>query len=159
MHWTEIESIFFEAMRRGYAGGSAEETALLGLPGYKAIIYECGSLKVIDYYCKSEPPDANSMGSTVIIYDGKPLWCMNYGGFYRELAIPFLKKALLKNYERDEFLGGRGPEKFEEGRMVYSNKSKGNFLRFEGAEEIILKPDAGQPGHSIGWHKFFGFLL
>jgi hypothetical protein len=158
MHWTEIQAIYFEAMRKGYAG-DAEKTTLPGLPGYKAIIYECGSLKVVDYYCKGEPPNNASMGSTVISYNEKPLWVMNYGGCYDKLAIPFLKKALLENYNRDEFLGGRGPEISFLGQLVYSNKSTGNFLKFEGTEEVIFKPDVGQPGHSIGWHKFFGFML
>lgn len=81
---------------------------------------------------------------------------MNYGGYYEERAIKFLKAALRKAYEARQFFGGRGPLVFSEGSLVYVNQLRLNdFSKFEGREEVF---NLGT-GSSLGWHEYWGMTL
>jgi len=66
------------------------------------------------------------------------VWLMNYGGYYEERVIKFLKAALYKAYKDRQFFGGRGPLVFSEGSLAYVNQPRLNdFSKFEGREEIF----------------------
>ena len=158
----EIKLIFFEAMKKGYAF-SSNKVPVLGLPGSKSIPFKMGEFSLLDYYFVL-PNSNHSYCSTVIWLGDKPVWVMHYGGWYQKDVIPFLKRALMRNYENNVFLGGRGPERLEseDHTLQYINKMERNkFSDFKGCEYIIST--SGQtgvePGLKIGEHHYFGGLM
>jgi len=163
----KIKAFFFEAMRGGYVN---QRPFKLPLPdpfsGEEAIPYRRNfkdGFYLLDYYFVS--PDSNSCyGSTVIWFEEKPIWVMHYGGWYDERVIPFLKRALARNYNEDVFLGGRGPE-FLEGEdhtLQYFNKVEQNdFNDFRGREGIITTSEQWKVavGTKLGEHHYLGGRL
>ncbi len=159
-------------MRAGYASG-APKTTISQLPGYKSIAWREDPWMVVDAWAAGE---RGSAGSTTIFYredEGKlwlPVWAMHYAGIYKEEVIPFLKRALLATYARNEFVGGRGPVRYIESgepRYEYYNRTRGTYLSlddssgfagFEGNEQI-LGPGLGPGGVSLGFHVYFGMML
>lgn len=166
----EARDFFFEAMRKGYAGG-AEKTSIPGLPGIEAIPYKFdGKGYIVDFYLMDwyAAPEGSlkSAGSTMIWYKDQPVWVMHYGGFYQNKAIPFLKEALFTAYQRRMFYGGRGQSFYlnPEWEMGYINRlASGDFFpmdieafeSFEGREEIFDL----QTSESLGWHRYWGCTL
>lgn len=154
----KMEQIFFEAMKAGWAT-KVEKTTIPRMPGYKAIVWEDGLWRVVDSYAVG--PDITlggnrSAGSTTIFYEDKPVWVMQYGGYYHKKAIPFLKQALLNAYCDRKFFGGRGPSIYKEGNWIYINHTTGvSFEGFKGREEIInMAEDC-----FYGWHEYWGLSL
>ncbi len=150
----EIEQIFFMAMRAGYAAEDAVETSLPGMPGSKVIEYRQGGYLVKD--CWFVIPDSPySFGQTIIWQNSIPVWQMNYMGYYKKVAIPFLKRALRENYERGIFHGGRGPKHFQSGEIeYYNNADASGFERFFGKESIYRNHVT-----ALGWHQYQGSIL
>src|SRR3989339_720574 len=113
-----IRHFFFKSMRNGWASPTAK-SAISELPGAKSIRFSDGELDLLDYYFVSLDSDY-SYGTTTIWLAEKPVWIMHYGGWYNELVIPFLKRALLRNYNADVFTGGRGLRGFRNGPLASS---------------------------------------
>ncbi len=150
-----VQEMFFVAMCAGYAGG-AQKTLRDELPGGRIVRYVDGPWIVHDEWVVT-PHSDKSFGQTVITHDGKPVWMMQYAGAYPQTAIPFLKESLRRAYERQWFIGGRGPIKLfnTEETLRYQNDFGGSFPNFEGREEIQELPS----GTPIGWHRYYGMLL
>lgn len=150
----EIRQIFFAAMRAGYTGG-ATKTSILGFPGSKVIVFEQEEWLVKDIYFVH--PNSNfSSGMTVIFCGGKLVWTMQYQGWYDKSVIPFLKRALAINYNKSEWLGGRGPVDFDESHLTYRNEIRGDhsFAVFRGHEEIHDNTN----GRGLGYHDYQGLV-
>lgn len=157
-----LEEFFFEAMQNGYAV-SASSAPVVGLPGSKSIRYRRGDLLLVDLWFVA-PHSSVSHGMTVISLAGSPVWVMHYGGWYYEKTIPFLKRAIARNYDQRVFLGGRGPQRLEgEGHTLqYLNAVEQNgFANFRGRESIIAASrQTGFPeGQLLGEHRYFGGLM
>lgn len=147
---------FFAAMLIGWPAG-ASGVDVPDMPGHQEIVYDNHDFRVLDRYCVSE--SGISAGTTTIWYLENPIWFMSYGGFYRKEDIPFLKEALMVNYKKGEFIGGRGPKDYYySGRIcftpVYFNSIKKNsFEYFKGQEYFMLN------GETVGRHDYFGMAL
>lgn len=153
---TQVEEFFFRAMVAGWAVGG-QKIRIPDLPGYKAMPFEEGDWRLLDLYCVT-PHSPMSAGTTTIWFQGAPVWVMNYGGFYEQSAIPFLKRALHLAYEAHHFVGGRGPRVFVEIPLVfvYMNYPRlKDFAKFEGHEEIF----SAETGDSVGFHDYSGMSL
>lgn len=154
MDMTRVQSFFFRAMVEGWATGG-RKIKIAEMPGYKALPFREGDFSLLDCYCVT-PNSPKSAGTTTIWFQDVPVWLMNYGGYYEEQAIKFLKRALRQAYEAHQFVGGRGPLVHTEGSLVYVNRPRLNdFAKFEGREEIF---DA-QSGTSLGFHEYWGMSL
>ncbi len=156
----EAQAVFSIAMRVGYAGGigKIQKTTIPGIPGSKCITWQSidGRWKVVDTYVVNRE-SFDSSGMTVIAFEGAPIWVMHYGGFYKDEAIPFLKKCLAAAYKASLFNGGRGPQEMREGNLRYSNLSSGGTFRlFEGKESI---EDMRDEGPVLGVHWYRGGML
>ena len=155
MDTEKIESFFFEAMNQGYAS-SASKIKDMPLMGTKSIRYQRDGMTLLDYWF-GVPGSKASYGTTAIWISQepelilKPVWVMHYGGWYEEWVIPFLKRALARNYQDNIFLGGRGPKMLEgeDHTVQYINQiEKNNFADFKGSEKIIST--SHQTGFSVG---------
>jgi len=150
----EIEDVFFEAMASGWVS-KPEEITVPKLPGSKAIPFELGDFKVL--YCYMVTPYSDmSTGSTIIWHRGIPVWVMYYGGWYTEVAMPFLKQCLASAYaEERRFYGGRGPEFVRGERFTYVNRiNRNNFNDFVGEERIYDLDE-----QCLGFHWYRGMSL
>lgn len=167
-----IQDFFLEAMMFGWASESMKES-IPQLPGVKAIPYRRDNLYLLDYYFSNRGSNLSYGTTTIWLAERidqfrlskKPVWVMHYGGWYDERAIPFLKRALMRNYREKIFTGGRGPERLEgeDHTLQYLNrvKNRSNFLSFEGTEQIITTSEQwGLPvGQKVGEHHYFGGIL
>lgn len=165
------KEVFFKAMLDGYAGDKKMSTNTISPDGYKTIEFIDGEFRVVDRYCIT-PLSDYSAGTTTIFFKGSdeswvPVWWMSYGGVYPKGAIQFLKMALQKAYVTEQFCGGRGLENFQskisvDGFQVtleYRNVFEGNFVDFEGVEEILQIPLPGYEPEKIGYHEYSGMSL
>ncbi len=158
----DAKQFFFEAMMHGWAA-SAPRTIIPGLPGSKSTSFRLGDYSLLDCYFAA--PDSNSSyGMKIIWLAEKPIWVMNFGGWYDKKVVPFLKRALMCNYRDNIFLGGRGPERLEgeDHTLQYLNEVKQNdFGNFQGYEHIIATSDqiGVSAGQKLGEHHYFGGLL
>ena len=151
----DIERFFFKAMVNGWASG-CEKIKIADMPAYKAISFRDGNFYLLDRYCVVSKSQ-KSAGTTTIWYRDEPVWVMNYGGFYEESAIVFLKRALLEAYKEREFVGGRGPIFYSENEgLNYVNRPLlEDFAKFEGREEVFN----ASSGKSLGFHEYWGMSL
>ena len=151
----EIQSFFFKAMVSGWASG-VEKIKIADMPMYKAMPFREGDFYLIDRYCVNKK-SLKSAGTTTIWYRDVPVWVMNYGGFYEESVIAFLKNALFDAYSEQEFVGGRGPLSYSEleGLNYVNRPLLGDFAKFEGREEIF----SASSGKSLGFHEYWGMSL
>ncbi len=156
-----VKTFFFEAMKSGYVI-PVPKIPIHDLPGSKSIPFKQGEFSLLDYYFVN-PWSNSSYGTTVIWIAEKPIWVMHYGGWYKKSVIPFLKRALARNYEQSIFLGGRGPERLEgeDHTLQYLNRVEQNdFSNFRGYEYIIAASEqVGILGQKLGEHHYFGGLL
>ncbi|MEK7600687.1 MAG: DUF5680 domain-containing protein [Patescibacteria group bacterium] len=157
-----LREFFFECMRRGYVF-SPPPIPMVGLPGSKSIRYEQGDLLFVDFWLTT-PSSKESHGMTLISRAGRPVWAMHYGGWYDKRVIPFLKRALARNYDDHVFEGGRGPRNLEgaDHTLQYLNKvEQEGFADFRGHEQIIATShQTGAPvGTVLGEHRYFGGLM
>ncbi|MEK7639236.1 MAG: hypothetical protein AAB388_03705 [Patescibacteria group bacterium] len=151
----EAEEHFFAAMRQGYAADCVKGS-LPDLPGSKSIEYTHDDWRVLDVYFVTV--DSNwSAGSTTIWFMNRPVWIMQYAGWYEEAALPCLKAALADAYTRGDYVGGRGPEYFDyDSHARYWNKvAKNCFTGLTQGEEEVESAD----GQSLGRHFYHAFWL
>jgi len=148
--------VFFRAMLAGYAGNSNNDkvTKIKSLNGNEVTIaYTEGDFVVVDCY-NTTPGFNTSVGKTLILFRGNPIWWMSYEGEYTDSVIPFLKSALAGAYSIGLFNGGRGPADFNDGRYRYRNRCspKSRFDAFFGREEILVSKSNGL----LGYHEYRG---
>lgn len=157
--YTPIQEVFFDAMLAGYASKKPEVTAIKELPGSKVIEYRDDPWRVVDMYFVV-PNSNDSGGTTLIYYEDTPVWIMHYAGYYPQEVIPFLKSALLTQYQKREFIAGRGPELYENKKYSYMNwRADSNFGSFYGNEEIEKYDHKQGIGETVGEHHYHGRLL
>lgn len=90
-----------------------------------------------DYtYCDSYLGGEHFAGEEAVWHYGNPVWCMNYAGriLGQQFDIRFLKEALSHVPEKQPF---RGPEIYTKGDYHYHCKVEGEFVWFQGYEEIF----------------------
>jgi hypothetical protein len=146
---------FFKALLAGYAGGEdcAIEKEVHKKTVTMLIQLETGTYTVIDSWWTT-PHSNRSAGTTTVLLERNPVWWMSYGGEYPEHIIPFLKSALAWAYKDEFFYGGRGPDEFVAGNLVYKNfPVKHGFDDFAGREEIFVD------GVMVGFHEYWGISL
>lgn len=150
------QKVFFDAMNAGY---SAKENPAKGtiaeLPGSKTITYTQGPWKVVDTYFVTPASDWSG-GTTVIWYEGVPVWMMQYFGMYKKHAIPFLKMELRHAYSTRQFIGGRGVGFHMHLGYTYTNHlaHNSNFQLFSGREHV-----EGPEELTSGWHQYHGGMM
>lgn len=159
----EIKDFFFKAMVNGYANAGSQKIKMPDWPGHKAILFREGKFVLLDVWCTA-PNSKVSSGTTTIWYGSIVVWVMHYGGWYEEWVTPFLKRALMRNYEEGFFLGGRGPERLEgeDHTLQYLNGvERYEFSDFKGSERIIATShQTGVPvGTKLGEHDYFGMTF
>jgi len=156
----EMKEVFFEAMMAGYAAEEKpKKSEIPGLPRSKMPKpFVKGPWTVIDFWFTTLLSDSSG-GTTIILYEGQPVWMMQYFGLYCEAAIPCLKGALRAAYQEGKFFGGRGPEywRYKPSWPVYRNKPydfSSTFDVFHGVETV--ETSSGTP---IGVHRYQGGLM
>jgi hypothetical protein len=153
------EKVFFRAMLAGYLGGDKSKGVRMktrDLNGNETTItYAEEDFVVIDRYYTTPGSNA-SVGLTLILFKGNPVWWMSYNGEYPKEVIPFLKSALAEAYREGEFNGGRGKVVFSKHKeFEYFNDCSGHclFQSFYGLEKIVKKENF----HNwVGYHKYHG---
>ena len=140
----EVEAFYMRASKITYASGNAPVSVPF-LPKAKMFTVIEGDFHYIDIWISGEKnPDGlrNSHSTTYIYFDGQVIWTMWYHGWWQNNVpgvIEFLKRAMVA---ATEFLGGRGPETFEEDSWIYHNNLKvGGFINFRGHDTIKLVSD------------------
>ena len=150
----KIKEFFFKAMTQGYAAGG-EKIKIPNMPWYKGISFKEGDFYLLDNYCVT-PHSFKSAGTTTIWFQGIPVWFMSFGGYYEHQVIQFLKSALSRSYQVQQFLGGRGPKVFSSGSLTYLNQVYSpEFSQFKGREEIFNH----NTDKCLGYHEYWGMLL
>ena len=140
---------FFDAMKEGYAADS-EPGTLLQVPGSKTQEYSEGPWRLLDTYLVT-PLGDQSGGTTFIWYDDIPIWMMQYIGSYSKEALFCLKIALMENYGKNIFLGGRGPETLlYEGYLYLNQVQQNEFYGHTYGREMIISPQ----GSICGMHRY-----
>lgn len=157
----EVETAFFEAMVEGWAAGAEPKST----PWDHSIVF-MGNVRfwVRDSWI-TDPNGIGDCGRIVIwlkgssLFSSKPVWVMQYGGYYDEAVISFLKAALMESYSSGLFYGGRGPYEFSDDQrwpgLKYRNiVERNSFGGFWGWEQI----ECGS-GISAGHHHYHGGKL
>ena len=140
---------FFEAMKQGYAAAPLKG-AMEGMPHSKTIEYTFEDWRVLDVY-QTSPISDRSGGTTTLFFENVPIWMMQYLGKYDKKTIPCLKAALLQNYEKEVYEGGRGPEVYhhEDGLVYYNQVDQNDFFGRTWGTESIFSPTG-----ILGSHRY-----
>ena len=152
---------FFKLLLAGYASDVKPERVprFEGDPGTKRNTWK-GDQKWhgIDEWRTCRLGDGSN-GTTSIYYGSDLIWEMQYGGSYPDEAIPFLREALHVNYSASIWLGGRGPELYENETYRYRNKCTAgeNFDEFNGVEYI--EKMVNEEWVLLGKHAYRGGFL
>lgn len=125
----EIIAFLVKAKQETYASGKGKIPS--SRPNSNDLIYKEGNLKYIDSYLGSH----KFIGEEALWQNDKPFWSMNYMGrvLSDKFNGDFLKLALYNVPKNKPF---RGPEIFEDGILIYSNKVEGDFDWFSGYEKM-----------------------
>ncbi len=153
---------FFCLLLAGYATGTEPENfaRFEGDTSTKRNIWQDGKGWLgIDEW-RTTPLGRGSNGTTSIYYNKVLVWEMQYGGFYPEHVIQFLRNALLENYKNQRWRGGRGPVKYRTGTLRYFNTTEdglADFSQFSGREVVEELIDGSW--EPVGGHYYRGGFL
>ena len=132
MDFDTLRRFLIEANRAGYASGEARQW-INEADRSTSIVYQSGAWKMHDNFFGGEPYG----GRLVVFYEDRPVWMMVYYGWSEAEDIGpiygFLREALKEMPERNPY---RGPEKFVDGKMTYTNQWHGHIGWFTGEETI-----------------------
>ena len=150
---TVIE-VYFRAMLAGYFSDQKSDNVTTTKVGNKTTLtyYEGTDWVVVDGY-------TDNYGTTEIFWKGNSVWIMFYWGYYPKEVIPTLMKAISINLSKKEFLGGRGPEFFQDGNYTYENFIHSNDpMDFSGEEKVYTLPSTKNPMALMphGQHRYVG---
>lgn len=170
----QLQGFFLEMAANAYASG-AKAVHVPGHPWEREFRRERGELTYIDRYVVN---GEYSGGGTAILVESIPAWLMHYNGWCKNddpVVLNVLKSALLENYRRGIFYGGRGPKvwQMQVGNVTYLYGNKldpaSSFVNFLGGEGIFNKevydalPNKPSPPEiheaALFWHRFGGQLL
>lgn len=147
----QVKEFFFLACAHGWASPKPMNKHSKNA-GYRGIEFCHGEFRFLDWYCTT-PISTFSMGSITIWYQNTVVWGMQFQGHYPKEVIPFVKAALNVAYLHKWFLGGRGPELFENEKYTYVNTITMNgFARFSGEERIYDRANRT----CLGYHSYAG---
>ncbi len=155
-----IRKFFFDARVRELKEGTGPPD----VPGVTRVTFrgDDGVLFLQDLCCVGPRGSSASMLTISLLVDGQhiPVWYMFCSGYCRtKEARQFLELALLETYGAGRFIGGRGPSRFQERRLIYSNKPiLENFGAFSGGDTIFLQ-DEQKPGKFVGGFRYNGGFL
>lgn len=126
----ETIKFLIEAKQKTYAGHGIEIQSCRQKS--HDLEYSKGNYRYYDSYFGGQ----NFSGEEVVWFNEEPIWSMNYCG--RELSMDFsgdfLKDVLYHVPENKPF---RGPAFYQNGEYTYHCKIEGEFLWFQGYEEIF----------------------
>ena len=154
---------FFEALLLGYAS-TQENKKPKSVKDFKIVKIKSNTKNITTFFDGFEIVDEwvtntsseFSAGTTTIYYKENPVWRMSYFGFHKKECINFLIKALAKAYLKKKFIGGRGPEFFEDASYIYKNEViKKNFEAFRGTESIHISIN----NKGVGIYQYMGIAL
>ncbi len=132
-----IQTSFFDALLE-WRESDKSPIALKGKPGSQFLQYHDGPWHATNTWYVGTSPCTNSGGEIRICHDGKLVWMMTFFGACAPEVVPFLNEALLYNYRRRVFNGGRGQEKYVRDGFMYSNTvSEGSSFKNFNAEETV----------------------
>ncbi len=150
-----LEKFFFKAMR--HVCGLGPEKMMPSVNGRPQIIFRDDFFRFEEQYDMSPDASLRLDGRQEIFFQGEfePVWAMDYVGSWRKEDIPFLNRALLKEYQDEHFTGGRGPNHYQEGRFTYENRTfPANIDRSCGHEKVYEKE--GELFKIRGHYTYFG---
>lgn len=136
MNKTSLKKFLIANNKAGYAGGEEKKWIKEG-DGSTTIPFKLGEWESHDNFFGGEPYG----GRTVIFYKRKPVWIMVYYGWVTEGIQPdsvykVLRAALMRMPENAPF---RGPKRYKDGTLTYTNKWTGGIDRFSGEERITQR--------------------
>lgn len=138
----DAKAVFFKGMLEGYVNKKHSTSNLRSgtvvLPGWKTYKYRDHGYLLVDMW-HTNPNLPHSTGVTILYFENMPIWVMHYGGWYHDDAISTLRHALKWNYERNLFVGGRGPTSFSTTDKTYQNQvaESSSFINFDGSESVF----------------------
>jgi hypothetical protein len=157
----QARNTFFSLLLSGYATDAPPERIIrfVGDRGTKRNTWkgEDGWL-AIDEWRTTRIGDG-SYGTTSIYHNTILLWEMQYGGYYPERVIPFLRRALMQSYSQQRWCGGRGPSEFFENDFCYVNDARQgtDFASFHGRE--MIEERINGVWTPVGEHHYRGGFL
>ncbi len=156
-----LEDFFFAGMPNGWASGNNGMPSPY-IPNWSIIVYrddqKFPGLTLLDEW-GDDPDSGKPSGRTLIMEEQMPSWAMWSGGEqYLPQDLPVLQAALMENYSKGIFMGGRGPAKFKQDGLIYTNGHTGTFARFQG-NEFIIQPGMLLSEAKRGEHDYWGGSL
>jgi hypothetical protein len=141
-----IIAFLIRGKQHTYAGGQKQVAS--SRPSSHDLKYSEGTLSYIDTYLGS----LHFIGEEAVWEKTDAVWGMNYYGKTLVEEIPqgfgeFLKAALMRVPIETPY---RGPAEYKAGNFSYFCRSQGEFIRFQGEEEIFFK------GERMYWLGFQG---
>lgn len=127
-----VIDFLIRAKRNTYAGKAPEVKSCR--PASHDLSYEEGAYSYYDTYLGGEC----FLGEEAVWQSGIPIWSMNYNGrvIGEHFSGDFLKQVL---YEVPKERPYRGPELFTNGDYHYHCKVEGEFVWYQGYEEIFYQ--------------------
>lgn len=132
IHMKEMVAFLIRAKQNTYAGKGHEVKA--SRPVSHDFRYEENGYVYYDTYLGGE----KFAGEEAVWQHGSPVWGMNYVGrvIGEDFSGDFLKEALCHVPEEYPY---RGPEMYTKGEYHYHCKVEGEFIWFQGYEEIFYR--------------------
>ncbi|EPZ42582.1 MULTISPECIES: DUF5680 domain-containing protein [Alicyclobacillus] len=143
-----------ESKKATYASQGGDPSVTPLIDGSRQLEYRSGDFLYRDIYFGM----SYFVGQETIYYKTHPVWSMSYGGgvdkkfdikCVREI-YSFLRKAMREITSNNPY---RGPKKFIEGDLVYTDTNEGDIGWFRGDEKIIR---SGEEVYSLSYSG--GFL-
>lgn len=127
---TEIVPFLIRAKQATYSAGGPETSS--SRPASHDLVYEEGAYYYYDTYLGGQ----NFSGEEAVWYNQVPVWSMNYSGRVtgENFSGDFLKEALHHVPVETPF---RGPAIYHKGDYHYHCNTEGEFVWFQGYEEIF----------------------
>jgi predicted Rdx family selenoprotein len=147
----KILDVYYRAMLASYFGTKQNDNVMTVKNNDQTVTTyrEGDDFIAIDSYSETG-------GKTEIFYQGELVWEMTYSGNYPRNTIPTLMSAIKANLEKKIFMGGRGPERFDNDIYVYENNIESNDpMNFRGIEKIYVPGPVIEPV-ILGYHQYSG---
>lgn len=142
-----------EAKRATYAAVEPAARVASKSPQSKNYLFERDPFRYEDQYCG----EIIDVGMETVWYQAIPVWGMVYRGgvheAYTHLKQPlfsFLKEALRQPIAH---FPTRGPEEYQRGNLLYSNRPEGDISTFQGSETVLMD------GEPACYRRYVGGLI
>ncbi len=133
MNKESLRQFLIDSNKAGYASGK-EKRWIRESDGSTTIPFEKDEWRSHDNFFGGEPYG----GRVVVFHQDRPMWIMVYYGWVEKgvetnQVYQILRNALIRMPEDYPF---RGPKKYQEGELVYTNSWGGEIEQFSGEEKI-----------------------